>query len=36
VEVGKCYLAKPRDKITGLLCAFYLIICVHKNYLQAT
>jgi hypothetical protein len=36
VEVGKCYLAEPRDKIACLLCAFSLIVCGHKSSFQAT
>jgi hypothetical protein len=36
VEVGKYYLTKSRDKIACLLCAFSLIIYVHKNWFQAT
>jgi hypothetical protein len=36
VEVGKCYLAEPWDKFACLLCAFFLIVCVHKSSFQAT
>jgi hypothetical protein len=36
VEVGKYYLAEPRDKITCLLYGLPLIIYGHKNSLQAT
>jgi hypothetical protein len=31
VEVGKCYLAEPRDKIACLLCCFLCDCFVHKN-----
>jgi hypothetical protein len=36
VEVGKCYLAEPRDKIVSLVIVFSLIVCVHKSSFQAT
>jgi hypothetical protein len=35
VEVGKCYLAEPRDKIVCLLCCFLCDCSVHKNSLQS-
>jgi hypothetical protein len=35
VEVGKCYLAEPRDKIVCLLCCFSVIAFIHKNSLQS-
>jgi hypothetical protein len=36
VEVGKCYLAEPRDKNRVSCVDLSVIICVHKNSLQAT
>jgi hypothetical protein len=35
VEVGKCYLAEPRDKIACLLCCFLCDFVVHKNLPQS-
>jgi hypothetical protein len=34
VEVGKCYLAKPRDKNRVSCVDLSVIVCVHKNPLQ--
>jgi hypothetical protein len=36
VEVGKCYLAEPRDKNRVSCVAVSVIVCIHKNSLQAT
>jgi hypothetical protein len=37
VEVGKYYLAEPRDKNrVSLVIVFSLIVCVHKSSLQDT
>jgi hypothetical protein len=36
VEVGKCYLAEPRDKNRVSCVDLSVIVCVHKNSLQAT
>jgi hypothetical protein len=34
VEVGKCYLAEPRDKNRVSCVDHSVIVCVHKNSLQ--
>jgi hypothetical protein len=34
VEVGKCYLAEPRDKSRVSCVDLSVIVCVHKNSLQ--
>jgi hypothetical protein len=35
VEVGKCYLAEPRDKnLVSLVLLFSVIVCVHKSLLH--
>jgi hypothetical protein len=36
VEVGKCYLAEPRDKTTSLLCCFSLIDFFSRAHSIAT
>jgi hypothetical protein len=36
MEVGKCYLAEPRDKNRMSCVDLSVIVCVHKNSLQAT
>jgi hypothetical protein len=36
VEVGKCYLVEPRDKNHVSCVDLSMIVCAHKNSLQAT
>jgi hypothetical protein len=31
VEVGKCYLVEPQDKITCLVCCLLWLLCSHEN-----